>query len=181
MRKGATTPTSETQWTRDAWLTLAAAILFVALNAAQIAYRLTIPSLGWAGPDPETLNVATPYFELDFNAVGASSALASGDIIKTIGGIGARQILAKFPASVVRPPNWEVGEKVELEIHRGGQALAIEAPIVLWTVPAWFRANFRHFSAAISWLVVLLLFGVGTFTFFQRPGNLAARFLSRLG
>ncbi len=181
MRKETTSPTSETRWTRGAWLTLAAAILFVTLNAAQIAYRLTIPSLGWAGPDPESVSVAAPYFELDFNAVGAPSDLASGDIVKTIGGIDAEQILAKFPVSVFRPPNWEIGEKVELEIVRDGQTLSIEVPIVLWTVLAWFRANFSRFSEAINWLVVLLLFGVGTFTFFQRPGNLAARFLFAFG
>ena len=104
MKKGTSPPPREIQWTRSAWLILAAAILFVALNIAHLAYRLTIPSLGWAGPDPENLNVAIPYFELDFNAVGVASTLEPGDIVQAVEGISAQQILDDFVNAPRRMP-----------------------------------------------------------------------------
>jgi hypothetical protein len=170
----------ETQWTRGAWLTLAAAIIFVALNVAHLAYRMTIPSLGWAGPDPENLNVATPYFELDFNAVGESSVLEPGDILKSVEGITAQQVLDDL-LHAPRPSNWRVGETIRLAIERDGLTLSLEAPLTHWTLPAWLLTNFGRFDGILEWLVTLLMVGVGTFTFIQRPGNLSARFLFAFG
>lgn len=180
MRKGATPPTSETRWTRSAWLTLVAAILFLALNAAHIIYRLTIPSLGWAGPDPETLDVATPYFELDFNAVGVPSSLEPGDIVQAVEGITPQQVLDDF-LNAPRPSNWRIGETVELTIVRNGQTSSLEAALTHWTMSAWWLTNFGRLNGISNWLVALLVFGVGAFTFIKRPGNLSARFLFAFG
>jgi hypothetical protein len=173
-------PTSETQWTRGTWLILAAAILFVALNVAHLAYQMTIASLGWAGPDPETLNVATPYFELDFNAVGAASTLEPGDIVQAVEGITAQQVLDDI-LKAPRPSNWRVGETVELTVVRNGQTLTQNVSLVHWTLSAWWLTNFGKSEGILNWLVTLLVFGVGAFTFIKRPGNLSARFLFAFG
>jgi len=180
MKKGTTLPSNETQWTRGAWLTLAAAFLFVALNVAQIAYRMTIPSLGWAGPDPENLNVATPYFELDFNAVGEPSTLKPGDFVQSVEGITAQQVLDDI-LHAPKPPNWYIGETVQLTVERDKQTLSLEVPLVHWTISAWLLTNFGRFDGILNWLVTLLMVGVGAFTFIQRPGNLSACFLFAYG
>ena len=53
--------TRETRWTSGAWLILLAAILFILLNVAQIGYRFTIPSLGWAGTNPDNEETASEF------------------------------------------------------------------------------------------------------------------------
>ena len=173
-------PSRDTQWTRGAWLTLAAAILFVVLNVAHLAYRMTIPSLGWAGPDPETLNVATPYFELDFNAVRVFSTLEPGDKVQAIEGITPQQVLDNI-LNAPRPANWRIGETVQLNVLRDDQTLSLKVPLVQWTLSAWWKTNFYQFDSILNWLVTLLVFGVGAFTFIKRPGNLSARFLFAFG
>ena len=141
MSKDITPPSSETQWARSAWLILAAAILFIALNMAHLAYQMTIPSLGWAGPDPETLDVATPYFELDFNAVGAPSDLKPEDLVQSVEGITPQQVLDDI-LNAPRPSNWRIGETVELTIVRNGQPSSLDATLTHWTMSAWLLTNF---------------------------------------
>ena len=180
MNTSITPPSRDTQWTRGAWLTMAAAIVFVVLNVAHLAYRMTIPSLGWAGPDPETLNVATPYFELDFNAVGALSNLETGDMVQAVEGITAQQVLADF-LNAPRPANWQIGETVQLTVLRDDQTLSLKVPLEKWTLSAWWKTNFYRFDSIMNWLVTFLVFGIGAFTFIKRPGNLSARFLFAFG
>jgi len=136
----------ETRWTRGAWLTLLAAALFIALNIAQVAYRFSIPSLGWAGPEPDTEESA-PYFRLAVNAVGAPSPIRPGDIVQAIDGITATKVLEEFPSSSSQPPNWEVGENVWMTVVRDAQAMEFEAPVVHWTLAAWWLTNLSHFGA----------------------------------
>ena len=59
MNNSASQTTNETRWTRGARLVLAATLLFVALNLAQVAYRFTIPSIGWAGKAKAIIRWAT--------------------------------------------------------------------------------------------------------------------------
>ena len=152
MNTSITPPSRDTQWTSGAWLTMAAAIVFVVLNVAHLAYRMTIPSLGWAGPDPETLNVATPYFELDFNAVGALSNLEPGDMVQAVEGITAQQVLADF-LNAPRPANWQIGETVQLTVLRDDQTLSLKVPLEKWTLSAWWKTNFYRFDSIMNWLV----------------------------
>jgi len=180
VKKESPISTAETIWTRGARLTLVAAILFVALNVVHLAYQMTIPSLGWAGPDPETLNIATPYFELDFNAVGIPSALKPGDIVQAVEGITAQQVLDDI-LNAPRPSNWRIGKTVELTVVREGQTSSLEVSLVHWTLSAWLLTNFGRFDGISNWLEALLVFGVGAFTFIKRPGNLSALFLFAFG
>jgi len=169
---------TETHWTRGAWLTLLASGLFIALNVAQVIYRFTLPSVGWAGPDPETLDPA--YFLLQSNAVGAPSPLQPGDVLQEVGGIPTSQMPNNF-LIFPSPGDWRVGGKVVVTVSRAGQSLDFEVPLVHWTFKAWWSTNFGNFSALWNWLITFLLFGVGLFTFLNRPGNLAARFLFAFG
>jgi hypothetical protein len=170
---------AETRWTRGAWLTLIAAGLFLVLNIVQVAYRFTIPSVGWVNFDPTAQDLS--YFQLQFNAVGAPSLLQPGDIVRNIGGFPAAQILDDPLVPRSLPEDWRVGGKVWVTVSREGQLLEFEVPLVHWTLRAWWSTNFGNFSALWNWLTTFLLFGVGVFTFFNRPGNLGARFLFAFG
>ena len=166
----------ETQFNRGAWLTLLASGLFILLNVAQVVYRFTIPGLGWAELDPDSFEPS--QIRLEMNAVGAPSLLQPGDIVQKVAGIPAAQLLD----NVLAPPEgWRVGGKAQVSVVRAGQLLEFEVPLVHWTLRAWWLANFANFTSLWNWLVTFLLFGVGVFTFFNRPGNLAARFLFVFG
>lgn len=170
----------EAQWTLSARLVLLAAILFIGLNVAQVVYRFTIPSLGWAGLDPET-EETIPQFRLLFNAVGAPSPLQPGDTVLAVDGIPSSKVLEGFPSSSLVPADWEAGKNILLTIMRDEETLEFEVPLVHWTPAAWWVTNLSNFPSLWNWLVTLLLFGTGTFTFSKRPGNLAARFLFIFG
>jgi hypothetical protein len=171
---------NETRWTIGAKLALTAAAIFLLLNIAQVAYRFTIPSLGWTSKDPDTEEV-TYEFRLEVNAVEASSPLQPGDAVQSIGGIPVSQIITPVPTPHIRPEFWQIGEKVLIAINRAGQPLEYEIQLIHWTHGAWWLTNFGGFNALLNWLITMLLFGVGTFTFFKRPGNLSARFLFAFG
>lgn len=186
MRKSAAQTSSfqtsdENRWTPGARLVLAAVILFLIMNIAQIVYRFTIPSLGWAGQDPDTVVDGSPYIKLNYNAVGASSVLQPGDIVETVEGIAAKDLLNIFPPKSELPPDWKVGEEVELTIVREGQHISLNTRLVHWTAAAWLKTNFGNFSGILDWIPMLLLLWAGAFTFFNRPGNLSARFLFAFG
>ena len=104
----------EAQWTLSARLVLLAAILFIGLNVAQVVYRFTIPSLGWAGLDPET-EETIPQFRLLFNAVGAPSPLQPGDTVLAVDGIPSSKVLEGFPSSSLVPADWEAGKNILCE------------------------------------------------------------------
>ena len=172
--------TRETRWTTGAWLTLLAAILFILLNISQIGYRFTIPSLGWAGTNPEEEETASEFLLIE-DAVGAPSPFEPGDGIQTVEGIPAKEIIDQFPTNFFHPENWEIGETVQVTISRNARFLELETQLVHWTPKAWLTTNFGSFSGILGWLVTFLLFGICTFTFLNRPGSLAARFLFAFG
>ena len=182
MKKGTSPTTAETHWTLGARLTLWLAVVFILFNLVHLVYRFTIPSPGWAGPDPENLDVAEPFFQVDTNAVGSPSPLQSGDMIFAIEGISAKQILTLSDLSeMLVPSEWSVGGDAKMTVMRNEQTIQLEVPLTHWTAAAWLQTNFGNFSELWNWLVALLVFGAGTFTFLNRPGNLAARFLFAFG
>jgi hypothetical protein len=171
----------ETRWTIGARLVLIVALLFIGLNLGHVLYRFTIPSIGWAGPDPDEEDLAEVVFKLETNAVGAPSGLQPGDVVVAIGEVPTDVILDNFPASLTVPADWEVGETITLTLERDGTRMEVGVPVVQWTPAAWVKTELSNFEAVWNWLTALLLFGVGLFTFLRRPGNLAARFLFAFG
>ena len=170
---------SETGWSLNARLILVAALLFIGLNYAQVIYRMTLPSLGWVGLDPEE-DSSMGEFRLVSNAVGAPSALQPDDIVLKLNGVSPTESLEAFSFTNI-PSGWQVGGEVRVEIARDGQPMELDVPVVRWTPQAWLAANLGDFSGLWNWFSSLLIFGVGAFTFFKRPGNLSARFLFMFG
>ena len=89
--------------------------------------------------------------------------------------------LETFPEPVDVPPEWTPGGNIRLTIERGGKTFELVAPVVHWTPQAWLVTNFGSFGEIWDWLMTLLLFGTGAYTFLRRPGNLSARFLLAFG
>ncbi len=176
------TPTGnpDTRFDRGARLLLLFALLFIALDIAQLAYRFTLPTEGWA-IDTNSNDAGDFNFYIIENIVGAPSPLQPGDALHVIGGIPAEQLSNGKVLFNPPPEGWRAGSEVPVTVIRGGQELNFDIPIVNWTFAAWLRANFTGLERLISWLNTLIIFGVGLFTFLKRPGNLSARFLFLFG
>ncbi len=170
----------EARFDRSAWLLLLGALLFLALNIGQLAYRFTLPTEGWEINSDD--NAAGDYdFYIIKNVVGALSMLQPGDALHIIGWIPAAQILNSDRLAHARPAGWVAGGHIPVTVIRGGQTLTIDIPIVHWTFSSYLRSNFTDLRSVIMWLSALIMLGVGLLTFLKRPANLAGRFLFLFG
>lgn len=174
------TDTPETRFDRGARLLLLFALLFIALDIAQIAYRFTLPTEGWA-IDTNSNDPGDYDFHLIENVVGAPSPLQPGDALHVIAGIPAEQLSNGRVLFNPPPEGWRAGGQVPVTVIRYGQELNFDIPIVNWTFAAWLRANFTDLDRLTSWLNTMIIFGVSLLTFLKRPGNLSARFLFLFG
>ena len=170
----------ETRFDRSARLLLLGALLFIALDFGQLAYRFTLPTEGWA-IDPDSAGPGVYDFQPTKNLVGAPSPLQPGDVLHIIGGIPADQILNSNTLGRWRPAGWQAGGHVPVTVIRQGQSLSFDIPIVNWTFTAWLRWYFTDFRNLLDGLTTLILFGVGLLTLLKRPGSLAGRFLFLFG
>jgi len=106
-------------------------------------------------------------FEAQWLFEQREGGLQAGDLIVRAGGYTVDEWLADAP----RGPEWRNGGILPYEVLRGDQALALQirlAPIPLHAVVnRW----------AVQLLVALACFTIGTFVFFKRPRELAARVL----
>lgn len=171
--------TDETRFNHSARLVVVFALAILALDIAQLAYRFTLPTEGWAHFDSDIVPNAQSIPMLQ-NIVGAPSPLQVGDALQSIAGLPIAQILNT--GKVFTPPSgWEAGGRVSVTVLRDGQLLTFDIPIINWTFAAWWRNNLADLSRLVSWLTMLTLLGVGLFTFLNRPRNLAARFLFLFG
>jgi hypothetical protein len=177
----ATKMSEEHRFDRGAWLVLLFVVIFIALDAAQVAYRFSLPTEGWLvnTSDADANSLDIPLIQ---NLVGAPSPLQPGDLIYVIGGIPVDEILQDTdPTHMLVPSGWRVGDQVSVTVKRNGAMLTFDIPIVHWTLAAVWQANFGNLPSIFTWLSAAILFGVGAFTYFNRPGNLAARFLFLFG
>ncbi len=171
---------SETRFDRNAWLLLLGALLFLALDFAQLSYRFTLPTEGWAINSDENAPDDYAFYVLK-NVVGAASPLEPGDALTVIGGIPAEQILTSAQLHTPAPAGWVAGGQIPVSVIRGGKTLSFDIPIVHWTFAAWLNSNFVDWQSLVQWPSALIMLGVGLLTLLKRPGNLAGRFLFLFG
>ena len=171
---------AERRFDRGSWLVLLFALIFMMLDIAQVAYRFTLPTEGWLVNESD-LFVDSRDFPLSRNVAGAVSPLQPGDNLHLIGDLASEKILQSETLSYPRPAGWQVGGRVNVAVIRSGQTLTFDIPIVNWTFAAWWRTNFEDLIGMMNWLSAVILLSVGAFTFFNRPQNLAARFLFLFG
>ena len=162
---------AETYFDRGAWLVLATALGIILFGTVILFYNFSLPTDGWLLTNPGEFHAGWFYQK---NLVGVPSLLIPGDRLEAIEGLS----LAEAKLGYETPPaDWVVGRYLRVSIERNGQLLVLEVPIVHWTLAAWLRNNIASPTNLASILSVILLLVIGLFTFFKRPGNLAARVL----
>lgn len=156
---------------RAGWLVLTLALGLVLFSMAQKAYRLILPTDGWAfetgeigGPDQDR-----PTYT--HNLLDLSSPLQPGDRLLAVENRPFETIYAKAHATQMQAmPNWQAGQTVRYTVERAGQAVTLAVPLYRWPgqVIAW------ELLTDLSLWATLLLAGVGFFVFLKRPDEWAA-------
>lgn len=166
-------PDNEQHFDLGSWLILLFAISIVALSAAQVIYRLSLPTDGWGGqPDffgPEQ------QFIFDRNLSSAPSPLYNGDILLAVEGQPVGQALARaLTLAPQLPTNWKIGGRVAYTVYRDGRVPTL--PIMLDRAPTWVLTSiFPGILFTDPSVIPSLLISV--FLFLKRPRNRAARLL----
>jgi signal transduction histidine kinase len=161
------------RFSRATWSVLALAVGLVILSAANLVYRFTLPTDGWAVRVSDDIeNSDWVYWE---NLVGVPSGLQPEDVVTAVNG----QSIAGLATNVTvpPPPGWAAGQRVEMRVMRQEQALSLSVPIVHWTFLALGRNFALQFEGIIGLLGGLLLFTLALATIYRRPEVPAARAL----
>ena len=148
-------------------------LLVFAIDLAQIAYRMSLPTEGWSFP----LEITTgeQQYIFDRNVAGAVSGLRSGDILLEVEGQSIEQMVRRaFIFRPTPPENWETGERVEYRVLRAGRELSVEVPLVRRALIDWLREFFTFLLESPS---ILLQATIAIFVFLRRPRSRAAQVL----
>lgn len=152
------------------------ALGLVLLSAAQLAYRFTLPTDGWAVHPTDDFNA--PDWVYRENLGGAPSGLRSGDIVTTV---NSRSVQGTASNSYVpAPPGWGANLTVEMQVRRQNQSLSLTVPILHWTFQAVWRHMLLRPEILVGLLGALAFFALALFTFSQRSDIPAARALLML-
>jgi hypothetical protein len=160
-------------FTGAAWGVLIPAAGLVALSAAHLAYRLTLPTDGWAVLTTGVFEEADwAYLE---NLVDAPSDLRRDDRIKAVGGLSVE---GRAPnGHLAPPPARAAGRGVEVRVARRARQLTLTVPVVGWTPGALWRHVVVRPELLVGLVGALTFFSLAVFTFCRRPEAPAARTL----
>ncbi|HEX7587728.1 MAG TPA: hypothetical protein VF478_05380 [Anaerolineae bacterium] len=161
------------RFTVGSWITLAFALLVIALSSAQTLYRLSLPWDGWSFVRDATGSGQRLSFYQDLAA--GSSPLQSGDILLAVQGQPFDDILTHaLLLQPQRPSNWSVGGTTRYTILRGEGVYNFVVPLIRLT-PTQILTSFGR-----SWLLnpaPLLALLVAFVVFFRRADLVPARLL----
>jgi hypothetical protein len=160
------------RFSASAIVVLTAAALLIVLSAAQTAYRFTLPTDGWLVYTTELEHSNWVFWG---NLVGAPSALQPEDELLAVEGQSVVDTASMDP--VPAPPRWQIGQTVQMVVLRDGQELAVDVPVVHWTLAAVWRNFTSSLDEAASLIGALVLAFVGFFTCSRRPDLPSARAL----
>jgi hypothetical protein len=165
------------RFSRSSWAVLLFVLALLAVDVAQVAYRFTLPTDGWAiYSDAPDSGEEGQFFYLSL--VDGPTPLASDDQLLAVGDVPVNDVLTPgvLPVAALRA-EWEAGRPIAYTVLRQGQTLRLEVLPKHWTLAAWWRANAANAADLASFLPDIALAGVAAFTFFKRPGSLAAQAL----
>jgi len=108
-------PSRGVRFDRGAKLVIAFALLLVSGSVAQIVYRYTLPTDGWAVLTEE---VADTNWSYSRNLVGAASDLQTDDAVFEVGGVSVAGTAST--SYVTAPPGWQKGQTVTILVRREG-------------------------------------------------------------
>ena len=161
-------------WRR--WSVLVVAYGLILLSTAQLAYRLTLPTDGWAVLSSDDLDRSDWIYQA--NLVGAPSDLQRDDRLAAIAG---QSVAGQTGTSLTAPPGWRVGQLITLQVIRQDHSIELTIPIVHWTPAALWRMLLESPEILVGLLGGIMLTGLALYTFRQRPNAPAAGPLLLLG
>jgi hypothetical protein len=161
--------------TRSAVLALLFALALVFASTVQLIYRFTLPTDGWS---VNTTELDSPDWIYDRDLVGSPSNLEPGDELLEVGNRSVRGIASNQP--VAAPENWVAGQTIQMTVLRNQRKITLEIPVVHWTLRAWQRNNISDLEHLVTFLAVIILPGIGLFTFIKRPNVPSAQALLML-
>lgn len=149
--------------------TLLAAGLLILLAMATYFIRMSVPADGSRLP-PEATGWEADGVRIEV-APGISTALRSGDVIRSIGGRRVSEWVGDLSNWRMGRPTWKLGDQVEYQVARGGRNLDLQVTLIRYPLVPIAR---QEWGALVSELLSFILAG---FLFAKRPGEPAARSL----
>lgn len=147
------------------------ALLIIALSAAQLFYRLSLPTDGWAYARDTT--GAGLALALERNLSGQPSPLQPGDRVLAVAGQPVAQMLeGALSLNPRRPAGWRAGGVVDYTVQRSSQELTI--PVTLARLPAG-RVLLNALRGLLLDPAPLLLALIAFFVYFHDPQSPPAR------
>ena len=157
---------------RGAWIILIFALGLILLSLAQIIYRYTLPTDGWAVITTDSFDA--PNWIYYINLAGAPSDLRPGDELLAVDDLSVQGTASLGDESP--PADWIAGQHVTMTVLRDGKQLSVEVPVINWTFSSLWRFLTSIFGA-VPVLGAVLMALVGLFTFWRRSELSAARAL----
>lgn len=155
-----------------AWLVFALSLLLVGGSIAQKAYRLSLPTDGWAFHDGDVGSAYQDHPIYDRNLFDKPSPLRRGDVLLAIDGHSYQQLLARARGiGAPRLPSWQAGSSIRYTVVRRGQKITLSVPLYSWNPLRALLAILTDLSVLAAVPLALL----GWFVLFRRPGAWAAR------
>ena len=162
----------DVRFNRGAMLVAAIALVLILGSVAQIVYRYTLPTDGWAVLTEDVSDTNWLYYQ---NLVGATSDLQTDDAVLEVDGVPVHGTASE--SYVPAPPGWQKGQTVTILVRRGEASVEVAVPVVGWTGKALLQYNVLFLVQFTSVSGALLLLAVGWFTLLRRPEVPSARAL----
>src|SRR5690242_6709853 len=140
---------SSLAWRR--WGVLVVACGLILLSTAQLAYRYTLPTDGWAVLSSDELD--RPDWIYLSNLVGAPSGLQRDDRLVAIAG---QPVAGQTGTSLAAPAGWMVGQMISLQVSRLDQPIELAIPVVHWTPAAVWRMQLESPEILVGLLGALI-------------------------
>ncbi len=152
------------------------ALALVVVSGAQAAYRVLLPTEGWAyreGQTAEDLHANIHTFTQ--NLLGEPSPLRPGDRLRAVEDVPVEQLRDLQPGRTVR--HWRHGQTIRYTVIRDGRTLDLDVTLKRWPASTVARLNIGTLGQAVGWLAAVLMLGIGLFVVLRRPEEPAARAL----
>ena len=154
---------------RRTLLVLVLALTLVGVSAAQVVYRVLLPTDGWDFTSTLTVDKydTTGLVLFTSNLLGTPSPLQAGDRLYNLAGV-------RFTDPSPRADGWQAGQVVRYTVVRAGQLVDLEVRLTSWTPGALLAYAARN---AVQCLAALLALAFATLVLIRRPAEPAPKAL----
>jgi hypothetical protein len=153
----------EKKFNPGSYLILSIAITILLFSFADLAYRFTLPTDGWA------VNESLAGFNYSRDLMGFNSSLRPGDQVIALEGIQMDLQIVKSSSGL--RDILQMGSTVDYTILRGGQEMHVPVTLVNWQLGKWLLATLKDVNGMVQLVSLLILLLIAGFIFFLLPGN----------